>query len=273
MMPKTKDLQVPVLRALVELGGRARASQVYEKVTSYFPLLTDAEQAEQLPSGGSRWTNRIQWARQRLVEASMVSSPEYGMWEVTDAGRAQVVGGPTRGTGASSTTAVEAPPSAPPSIDFVELTESYEDEFKSQVLGILADMTPSAFEEFAGRLLAAYGFVKVHVTGKSGDGGIDGHGQLRVGLAMMDAAFQCKRWRANVGAPEVDAFRGAIQGQFEQGVMLATSGFTRQARGKSIQKGAVPIILLDGPAIVDLMIEKELYVRRRPVYRYEITME
>lgn len=134
-------------------------------------------------------------------------------------------------------------------------------------------MPPSEFEECAARILSAYGFVNVQVTGRVGDGGVDGHGQLRVGLVLMDAAFQCKRWQGNVGSAEVDAFRGAIQGRYEQGVMFSASGFTKHAREKSIQKGAVPIILLDGPIIVDLMTRAELYVRRRPLYWYDLVTE
>ena len=74
----------------------------------------------------------------------------------------------------------------------------------------------------------AYGFVDVTVTSVTKDGGIDGHGRLTLGLATMGAAFQCKRWQGNVGRPEVDKFRGAIQGEFEQGVFFATSDFTRK---------------------------------------------
>ena len=58
----------------------------------------------------------------------------------------------------------------------------------------------------------------MEVTGAGADGGIDGHGRLRVGVATMRAAFQCKRWEGSVGRPEVDKFRGAIQGEFEQGL-------------------------------------------------------
>lgn len=160
-----------------------------------------------------------------------------------------------------------------PSVDFRQAVEAYEVAVKDYVLTVIGDMSPQAFEQFAGRLLSSYGFVDVAVTGKVADGGIDGHGKLPVGLALMDVAFQCKRWQSNVSGPTVDSFRGTIQGRYEQGVMFATSGFTKPARDKSIQKGAVPIVLIDGIAIVELMIEKALYVRRRPLYLYDIVAE
>ena len=82
----------------------------------------------------------------------------------------------------------------------------------------------------------------------------------------MNVAFQCKRWQGNIGRPEVDKFRGAIQGEFEQGVFFATSDFTKQARKASLKKGVVPIILLNGVSIVNLMIQKGIGVERVPLY-------
>ena len=137
----------------------------------------------------------------------------------------------------------------------------------------LHDLTPKQFEEFAGALLKAYGFQNVTVTGKSGDGGIDGHGELKVGLAVLNAGFQCKRWEGPVGSKEVQAFRGAVQGQFEQGYFFTTSTFSRAAQDESIRKGAAPIILFDGEQLVQIMIEKGIGVKRVPVEVYEDQVE
>ena len=121
---------------------------------------------------------------------------------------------------------------------------------------------------FARRLLTAYGFVEVKVTAVGRDGGIDGNGRLRLGLATMNVAFQCKKWQGNVGRPEVDKFRGAIQGAYEQGVFFTTSDFTPDARDASLRQGAVPVILLNGESIVNLMIERGLGVEKVPLYAY-----
>jgi restriction system protein len=132
----------------------------------------------------------------------------------------------------------------------------------------LNELTPRQFELFALKLLEAYGFNDVSVTSYGSDAGIDGHGKLRLGLATMNAAFQCKRWEGNVGRPEVDKFRGAIQGEYEQGVFFVTSDFSKQARDASLKKGAVPIILLNGEKIVNLMIEKGIAVEKVPMFMY-----
>lgn len=153
-----------------------------------------------------------------------------------------------------------------------DLYQDYELKVKDHLLGILKDLTPAQFEGFAKKLMEAYGFVESVVTGSGPDGGIDGHGKIRLGLATINAAFQCKRWQGNVSRTEVDKFRGAIQGEFEQGVFFTTSDFTSQAKEASIRRGAVPIILLNGTSIVELMIARELGVRSRPVQLFQAAM-
>ncbi|HEP8911363.1 TPA: restriction endonuclease [Pseudomonas aeruginosa] len=133
----------------------------------------------------------------------------------------------------------------------------YINELKRKILGDLKRMSPAGFEMFSKQLLDVYGFHGTKVTQVSGDGGIDGYGELKVGLASLNVAFQCKRWvKGNIQRPEIDKFRGAAQGDFEQGIFFTTSSFSEGAVAASIKRGAVPIILIDGAAIVDLMIEK-----------------
>lgn len=134
----------------------------------------------------------------------------------------------------------------------------YLKDFKTNILDQLKKMNPYDFESFCMKLLKVYGFSNVAVTQKSRDGGIDGYGKLKVGLAHMNVAFQCKRWdNATVSRKEIDAFRGAIQGEYEQGIYFTTSSFSKEAMKFSIKSGAVPVILIDGNMIVDFMIEKQ----------------
>ena len=84
----------------------------------------------------------------------------------------------------------------------------------------------------------------------------------------MNVAFQCKKWQNAIQRPEIDKFRGAIQGEFEQGIFFTTSHFTEGAKAASLKKGAVPVILLDGESIVELMIEKQFGVQRQPLELY-----
>lgn len=141
--------------------------------------------------------------------------------------------------------------------DLQSLHSKYVAELKRKILSDLKRLSPAAFELFAKRLLDIYGFHDTRVTQLSGDGGIDGFGKLKVGLANLNVAFQCKRWtKGNIQRPEIDKFRGAAQGDVEQGLFFTTASFSEGAIAASIKRGAVPIILVDGESIVDLMIEK-----------------
>lgn len=150
-----------------------------------------------------------------------------------------------------------------------DLYGSYFASFKANILEQLKKMNCYDFEKFCMNLLKVYGFNNVSVTQKSRDGGIDGFGKLKIGLAHMNVAFQCKRWdNTTISRKEIDAFRGAIQGEFEQGIYFTTSSFSKEAMRFSIKQGAVPIILIDGKMIVDFMIEKQFGIEHEdlPIY-------
>jgi len=270
MMPKQAEIYIPLLRCLEEMGGKGRPSEIYQRIRKFFPALNDFDLAEVLSSGGNKWTNRIQWARNRLVVRDEIANPERGVWAITEKGRSRLSS--PSGSEDSSTEGVQTLTGTTQGgviIQFEELADDYLHSFKWVVMQKLQDLTPQQFERFAGVLLSAYGFVDVKITGRPGDGGIDGHGKLRVGLATMNVAFQCKRWQGQVGRPEIDQFRGAISGDFQQGILFTPSDFSQPAREASIKKGAVPIVLINGEAIVQLMIDKGIGVKRRPVEIYE----
>jgi len=87
MLPTQREIEIPLLQVLVELGGQARPKELYALVTKKFPSIRDEDLAESLPSGGSRWTNRVQWVPQRLILQGELDSPTHGTWRITDKGR------------------------------------------------------------------------------------------------------------------------------------------------------------------------------------------
>lgn len=150
-----------------------------------------------------------------------------------------------------------------------EKHKNYLVEFKTDLLTKLKVVEPSEFELFGQKLLEVYGFTDLNVTKYSRDGGIDGFGKLKVGITYLNVAFQCKRWKSNkVSRIEVDKFRGATQGDFEQAILFTTSEFSKDALNATTKKGAIPVILVDGNSIVDLMIEKRfgIEVESLPIY-------
>ena len=105
----------------------------------------------------------------------------------------------------------------------------------------------------AQRLLRESGFTKVEVRGKTGDGGIDGVGVLRVNLVSFQVFFQCKRWKGSVGASEIRDFRGAMMGRADKGLFITTGTFTAQASDEATRDGATAIDLIDGDRLCELL--------------------
>lgn len=152
-----------------------------------------------------------------------------------------------------------------------ELAMEQRERVKGEILASLRQLTPSRFEEFSQIFLSRYGFTRMNVTSLSRDGGIDVKGLLKIGLAEMRVAAQCKRYAEGnkVGRPEVSQFRGDITGDFEQGIFITTSTFTKEAQEISFKPGCVPIILSDGEQLADIMIDKGIGVQRQSIDVYD----
>ena len=121
---------------------------------------------------------------------------------------------------------------------------------------------PSAtFERLAQRLLREAGFLTATVTGRSGDGGIDGIGVYRMSLLSFPVFFQCKRYKGSVGAGAVRDFRGAMAGRGDKGLLITTGTFTSDAKVEATRDGAPPIDLIDGDRLCDLLKDYEVGVR------------
>lgn len=288
MIPKQRQIEVPLLTVLADRGGSARPSDVFEGIKKHLPELNEADLLELRPTGESRFENTVRWARQTLVQRGEVSASVYGVWAITERGRARLeqaragvgAGGQKPAEPVQKTTADTVPiqrmvGQSQGSFNLEEAHDDYIEAFTNRVLQSLMEISPAKFEQFAAKLVEAYGFANVKTANPvtAPDGGIDGEGDLRVGLAKLHAAFQCKRWKGPVPRPEIDKFRGAIQGQCEHGYFFTTSRFTEEAQKAAIRPGTVPIFLFDGREIVKIMIEKRLGVTRTPIEVYRERIE
>ena len=121
-------------------------------------------------------------------------------------------------------------------------------------------LAPDGFERLAQRILREAGFINVTVTGKSGDGGIDGVGTYRLSLVSFPVYFQCKRYKGAVTPGAVRDFRGAMAGRGEKGLLITTGSFTRDAQAEASRDGAPPVELIDGDRHCDLLREFRLGV-------------
>lgn len=130
-----------------------------------------------------------------------------------------------------------------------------EGRWKDQLIARLMQLPPDGFERLAQRILREAGFVNVTVTGKSGDGGIDGVGTYRLSLVSFPVYFQCKRYKGAVTPGAVRDFRGAMAGRGEKGLLITTGSFTRDAQAEATRDGAPPVELIDGDRLCGLLKE------------------
>lgn len=136
------------------------------------------------------------------------------------------------------------------------------------------ELTPDAFERLIQRLLRESGFIQVEVTGRAGDGGIDGKGIARIhGIMSFHVVFQCKRYQGVVGAPHVRDFRGATVGRADKGLFITTGTFSRDAIKEATRDGATPIDLIDGDQLVEKLRELRLGVKVEMVEQVTIEAE
>ena len=269
--PKFLSMFGPVLKAVRDLGGSARAQEAYERVADSLGLQPDMR-AELTPSGVPRYYNQIAWARFYLVRAGLLDSSKRGVWSLTDKGRECPDISPAQAREMFHQVRVQIAEEAKirgasPQGEAIEETVAPDDDqsdampsgHRGRVIELLLALAPSGFERFCQRLLREAGFQNVVVTGRSGDGGIDGMGILQVNsLVSFKVLFQCKRYVNTVTPEEVRGFRGAMMGRADKGIILTTGGFTSAAKKEAIRDGVPPIELVDGEKLVDLLEELEI---------------
>lgn len=141
-----------------------------------------------------------------------------------------------------------------------EVRQSQEDHvpdelsWEAEALAALKQMPPEAFERLCQRVLRESGFIQVEVTGRAGDGGIDGRGVVKLGAILsFHVHFQCKRYKDTVSAPVIRDFRGAMVGRADKGIIITTGTFTRDAKAEALRDGAPPLDLIDGDEFVQML--------------------
>ena len=142
-------------------------------------------------------------------------------------------------------------------------------DYRTEALEVLLALPPYGFERLAQRLLREAGFTQVAVTGKTGDGGIDGYGTLQINhLVSFKVLFQCKRYAKSVSSPQVRDFRGAMAGRADKGIIITTGTFTAEAKREATRDGVPPIELIDSDKLLDMLESLELGLR--PVTTFEV---
>lgn len=256
----------PLIEILREMGGSGSSKEVTDAIIEKQGI-SEKELEQTLKSGTSRVKNQIAWARQYCVSAGLLDSSKRGVWALTQNGFNCKM---------SDNDIQALVKSVRSNKNFEILPANKESEspidaepHETELIEILKKLLPSGFERICQRLLREAGFEQVVVTGKSSDGGIDGHGILKVNpLVSFNVIFQCKRYKESVSSPQIRDFRGAMSGRADKGIFITTGRFTHEAKKEARRDGAHPIELVDGDMLVDMFEKLELGVK--PVTTYEI---
>jgi restriction system protein len=262
-VPTFDELMDPTVQALRRLGGSASIDELVPEIVRLMGLPQEVADVAHGTTGRTELEYRSAWARTYLRKAGLIENSERGVWALTPEGAkvdtvdgrkiARDVAKQFQLERATDNESVGAPAAQEP-----ETALSWQDK----LLAVLQEMDPIAFERLCQRLLRESGFIEVEVTKRSGDGGIDGHGTIRIGgLISFNVLFQSKRYKGNIGPDIVRDFRGAMVGRADKGMIISTGGFTLEARREATRDGAPPVDLIDGRLLAEKLKELKLGVR------------
>ena len=283
-VPTYDHFFTPTLQALRNLGGSASNEEILEEVSRILELPDDVLAVEHGDGGKSEVEYRLSWARTYLKKNGLLENSRRGVWSLTPEGAKTESVDPEaikrrvqedyRARKSRKKTS-ERQTSDREEGDIPEVIEEEEvDAWREHLHSVLLSMDPIAFERLCQRLLRESGFIEVDVTKRSGDGGIDGHGIIRInGLISFPVLFQCKRYRDVVSSPTVRDFRGAMIGRADKGIIITTGSFTRDARAEATRDGAPPVDLIDGDLLMDKLKELGLGVTTRMVEEVVVNEE
>ena len=267
-LPQVHDFFKPIVESLISLGGSGSIEEINELVYSILSLSEEILSVPHGKDGRSEVEYRLAWARTVLKKYGLLENSSRGVWALTNSDIQAESIDPY-----AIDKAVRAKTNQKQEIEnqfVLDLSDKKDDDkkiedeltWKDVILKKLYTITPSAFEKLTQRILRESGFIQVEVTGKTGDGGIDGKGILRMhGILSFHMFFQCKRYKGTISASQMRDFRGAMQGRADKGLFITTGTFSSDAKKEATRDGAPAIDLIDGDLLCDKLKELNLGVK------------
>lgn len=267
VVPKYGDLITATYAVLKALGGSGKNEEINEKVVELLSLSDEVLEIPHLNSSLSEVNYRLAWARTLLKKHGAITNSARGVWSIMpEFSDVEAVDGNAiekarhkNGTSAKDTLISD---------DLEDVPEEVR-PWRKKLYEVLTKMNPYAFERLTQRVLRECGFTQVEVTKKSGDGGIDGTGKLRInGIFSFNIAFQCKRYQGVVSSGDIRDFRGSLTTNIEKGVFITTGSFSKAAVEEASSPGKQQIDLIDGEEFITKLAEFGIGVKE--VKDYEI---
>lgn len=272
-IPKYHELMNPLLEALHELGGSGSIEEIAQKVSESSGLSEELLNIPHNPEKSSQTEieYRLAWARTYLKKYGLLDNSDRGVWVIVPEKRDIKSIDPQEVVKTvKSLNKAEKQPIADDTVSNEETENDIPDEdqtWRSTLHHVLIhEMSADAFERLTKRILRESGFIQVEVTGRSGDGGIDGKGIMRLsGFLSFHIIFQCKKYQGSVAASHIRDFRGAMIGRADKGLFITTGTFTRDAIREATRDGAPPIDLMDGDQLADKLKDLGLGIKKEMV--------
>ena len=288
-VPDYQSLMLPVLKALAD-GAETPISEVRKRV-AVTERLTPDDLREMLANGQSMFTNRVSWAVIYMERAGLVERVRRAIYRLTEEGKKLLAQAPARvdldvlrtypdyvmwskeASGPSPTK--DAKPASPgdstdtPEEALHHAVQQLRDALEAEVLDRVRKAVPAFLEQVIVDLLIAMGYgggdaAMGRVTGRSGDGGIDGTIKEDA-LGLDEVYIQAKKYADShtVGEGDLRNFAGAIDAAgTTKGVFVTTATFTSAAK-EYVKRSPKRIVLIDGEELARLMVEHDIGVRTR----------
>ena len=275
-IPAYSDLLWPTIVTVRRLGGSGSIDEIAEAVVDQEGF---TEEQQQVLHGDGPQTEigyRLGWARSYLKGMGLLVNSKRGVWSLTEEGRTVQKGeiAPRHRRYLTQYHEERRGNRIPDEKDLTgEKDLDQDSDWRDQLLDALTSMKPDGFERLTQRLLREAGFISATVTGRTGDGGIDGLGVYRMSLVSFPVFFQCKRYKGSVGSAAVRDFRGAMAGRGDKGLLITTGTFTSEAKAEATRDGAPPVDLIDGDRLCDLLKEYDLGVKTTVRQIEDITVD
>jgi len=288
-IPDYQTIMLPLLEFYKDKKDH-HIREAIEHISDVFSL-SEEERKKLLPSGQQPYIdNRVGWSRTHLKKAGLLESKQRGYANITQRGLDVLKSNPDK----IDNNFLEQFP------DFVEFWKGSKERAvikKKFIRGEkIEDQTPdelmlegyniineslaqellyklreehfSVLENIVLKLLINMGYGEGKVTGKSGDGGVDGFiDQDKLGLDKI--YFQAKRYDENnsVTSSQLRDFIGALELKgVTKGVFITTSKFPTNAEDV-VSRTTKSIILIDGIKLAKLMIEYDIGVTTEKEYK------
>lgn len=136
----------------------------------------------------------------------------------------------------------------------------------------LQEMDPYQFELLIADLLKQIGYEDGEVTKRTGDKGIDINATLTMGgITDVKTIIQVKKWKSgnNVSGKVITQLRGSAEVD-QRGLVITTSKFTKDAAKESRAPNKMPVSMIDGDKLLDLLMEHGVGIKKESVELYSL---